>query len=59
MYVKYDGGAFTITDTYREEDKVFLIIFADAVINPRAMVVHFSNASPADTVKEKKNMVIK
>ena len=35
-------------DAYREEHKEFLIIFPHAVVNPGAMVVHFSDAPLAD-----------
>lgn len=31
--------------TYGKQYKVFLIIFADTVVNPRAMMIHFPNTS--------------
>lgn len=35
--------------TYREQDKVLLVVFADTVVDPRTVVVHLANAPLTNT----------
>lgn len=39
--------------TYRKQYKIFLVVFSNTVINPRTMVIHFSD-TPEIKYKKKK-----
>ena len=39
--------------THSEKDEILLVVFSDAVVDPGTVVVHFADASPANTEAHK------